>query len=132
MIKVLTTIASLLTIGFGLWHFTVPKVWRWYSYIDKQASELVLAVRATNIFFSLSLVLFGVINLLFLYCQPKNTFALKVVIGASAVLWLVRSILQIIYPQGSMNPYLQYGMLAGFISIFFLYTISLILVFKGA
>jgi len=61
--KVLTCIASLVSIGFGVWHFFVPKIWKWYSYIDIKASELVLAVKATNIFFSLSLVLIGVMNI---------------------------------------------------------------------
>ena len=44
MIKTLTTIGSLVTIGFGAWHFFVPTVWNWYAYIDPAATELNLPV----------------------------------------------------------------------------------------
>jgi hypothetical protein len=131
-IKTLVLIPSVLTIGFGLWHFFVPKVWKWYSYIDKSATELVLAVRAINVFFSLSLVIFGALNLIFLYRKPHDLFALKVVLGVSCLLWAGRVAMQIIYPQGTTNPYLNYGMTTAFIVIFTLYTVSLILLFVGA
>ena len=42
------------SVGFGMWHFFVPKAWKWYSYIDINATELVAAVRAINVFFSFS------------------------------------------------------------------------------
>jgi hypothetical protein len=60
--KILVTIGSTASIGFGIWHFSVPKVWKWYSYIDPTATELIVAVRAINVFFSLSLVLFGIME----------------------------------------------------------------------
>jgi hypothetical protein len=55
--KLLMSFGSAMSIGFGLWHFLVPRVWNWYSYIYESATELVLAVRAIKVFFSLSLVL---------------------------------------------------------------------------
>ena len=55
VIRILITIGSLISVGFGIWHFFVPKLWKWYSYIDSRAKELIVAVRAINIFFSLSL-----------------------------------------------------------------------------
>lgn len=55
--KILVLISSVASIGFGIWHFFVPTIWKWYSYIDINATELVAAVRAINVFFSLSLVL---------------------------------------------------------------------------
>lgn len=122
-----TTFASILTIGFGIWHFFVPRIWNWYRYIDKDATELILAVRAINYFFSLCLVLIGVINIILVWRDPWELFSLIVVIAASAFLWLNRIILQLIYPQGSQSKALQYGMLAtfsiiflGFILIFYL------------
>lgn len=33
-----------------------PGMWKWYSYIDPNATELIAAIRAINMFFSLSLV----------------------------------------------------------------------------
>ena len=122
--KVLITIASIATIIFGLWHFTVPTVWKWYDYIDPSATELVLAVRATNVFFSLSLVLFGIANLIFLYVIGHRP-SIIAMLAISSTLWLVRCIMQVVYPQGTMNMALQYGMLTSFALIFTCYLVSL-------
>ena len=84
IVKVLVTIGSSASIGFGIWHFFVPKAWKWYSYIDINATELVVAVRAINVFFSLSLLLFGIINLLFIYGDKSNRYSLIVVLAATS------------------------------------------------
>lgn len=126
--KILVTIGSSASIGFGIWHFFVPRLWKWYSYIDAQATELIVAVRAINVFFSLSLVLFGVMNILLIYSEKANKYSIMVLLGATCILWLTRLVFQIIYPQGSMNPVLQYGMLAAFIVITLCYLVALYLV----
>lgn len=125
LIKVLVTMGSAATMGFGIWHFFVPKTWNWYSYMDAGATELIVAVRAVNLFFSLSLVLFGMLNLLFIYGSKANRYSIIVMLAATCILWLTRLAFQIIHPQGSINPLLQYGMLAGFIIITLCYMISL-------
>lgn len=127
MVKILVTLASLCTIGFGVWHFFVPAQWDWYSYISPQASELAVAIRAINVFFSLSLVLFGAVNLLFVYFAPEK-FNLIVVLGTSFILWTVRCLFQIIFPQGSANPWLQYGMLTAFVLIWGCFAVALLIV----
>ena len=124
-VKVLVTIGGSASIGFGIWHFFVPKVWNWYSYIDPRATELIIAIRAINVFFSLSLVLFGVLNMLFIHGDKANRYSIIVILAATSILWLTRSIFQLVYPQGSINPLLQYGMLAAFISITLCYVFSL-------
>ena len=129
LVKILVMIGSSASIGFGIWHFFVPKVWKWYSYIESNATELVAAVRAINAFFSLSLILFGLINIILVYGDRSNKFSIIVVLAATCVLWLTRVFFQIIYPQGSLYPGLQYGMLAAFIIIFLCYTFSLYIVF---
>jgi hypothetical protein len=125
----LVAIGSGASIGFGLWHFFVPGIWNWFSYIDSKATELVIAIRAINVFFSLSLVLFGVINILLIFGDKSNRYSMIVVLAATCVLWLVRLVFQIIYPQGSINPILQFGMLSAFIIINLCYVISLIIMF---
>jgi hypothetical protein len=127
MVKFLVTFGSVCTIGFGAWHFFVPMLWDWYSYIDPKATELVVAVRAINVFFSLSLVLFGVANLLFVYFSATR-FPLIVMLALTSVLWAVRCLFQIIHPQGSASAILQYGMLSAFIIIFLCYLVSLLMV----
>jgi len=128
LVKVLVIVGSSASIGFGIWHFFVPKAWNWYSYIDITATELVVAIRAINVFFSLSLVLFGIVNLLFICGEKSNTYSITVMLVATCVLWITRLAFQLINPQGSMNPVLQYGMLSAFIIVCLCYIISLYLV----
>jgi hypothetical protein len=128
LVKVLVAIGSSASIGFGMWHFFVPKAWKWYSYIDINATELVAAVRAINVFFSLSLVLFGIVNILFVYGSRSNRYSIVVMLSATCILWVTRLVFQIIYPQGSMSPVLQYGMLSAFIIVSLCYIISLYII----
>jgi hypothetical protein len=128
LVKILVTIGSSASIGFGVWHFFVPAAWKWYSYIDSRATELIVAVRAINVFFSLSLVLFGALNLLFIHGGKANRYSIVVMLTATCILWLTRLVFQLIYPQGSINPVLQYGMLSAFIVVNLCYMISLFVV----
>ncbi|MHB8135030.1 MAG: hypothetical protein ACYDH1_12505 [Anaerolineaceae bacterium] len=125
--KILVAIGSGASIGFSIWHFFVPGIWNWFSYIDSKATELVIAIQANNVFFSLSLVLFGVINLLLIFGDMSNRYSMIAVLAATCFLWLTRLVFQIIYPQGSINPFLQFGMLSAFITINLCYIISLII-----
>ena len=124
-VKILVGIGSSASIGFGIWHFFVPGIWNWFSYFDSKATELVTAVRAINVFFSLSLVLFGIVNILLVYGGKSNRYSIIVMLSATCILWLTRLVMQINYPQGSINPILQYGMLSAFIIINLCYIISL-------
>jgi hypothetical protein len=128
LVKILVIIGSGASIGFGVWHFFVPGLWNWYAYIDSHATELVIAVRAINIFFSLSLVLLGILNILLVYGGKSNRYSITVMLAATSLLWLTRVFLQVIYPQGSLYPGLQYGMLAAFILVSLCYVISLIMI----
>jgi hypothetical protein len=127
LVKVLVLIGSTVSMGFGVWHFFVPTWCDWYSYIDPSATELLLAVRAINAFFSLSLVLFGVVNVLLVWGGRSDKYSIVVVLAATCVLWATRVVFQLVYPQGSANPTLQYGMLAAFSVVFLCYAISLFL-----
>jgi len=131
LVKILVLIGSAVSIGFGVWHFFVPTWWDWYSYIDRSATELVLAVRAINAFFSLSLVLFGVVNVLLVCGGRSNRYSIVVFLAATCVLWMTRVVLQLVYPQGSANPVLQYGMLSAFIVVLLCYVASLVIVALG-
>ena len=124
-VKILVTIGSSASIAFGVWHFFVPSLWKWYSYINPNATELIVAVRAINVFFSLSLVLVGALNLLFIFSGKANRYSIIALLAATCILWLTRLVFQVICPQGSMNLLLQYGMLAAFIVISLCYLISL-------
>ena len=124
LVKILVIIGSSASIGFGIWHFFVPAAWKWYTYIDSHATELIAAVRAINAFFSLSLVLFGLVNILLISGGRSNRYSILVMLAATSILWLTRVVFQVIYPQGSLVPGLQYGMLSAFIIVALCYLIS--------
>ena len=126
LVKILVMIGSSASIGFGIWHFFVPKAWKWYSYIDANATELAAAVRAINAFFSLSLVLFGIVNILLIYGDKSNRYSIIVMLSATTILWMTRVAFQLIYPQGSLIPGLQYGMLSAFVIVTLCYLIPLL------
>jgi hypothetical protein len=126
IVKILVIFGSSASIGFGIWHFFVPKAWNWYTYIDSNATELVPAIRAINAFFSLSLILFGMMSILLICGDRSNRYSIIVVLTATSILWLTRVLLQVIYPQGSFNPGLQYGMLSAFVIVTLCYLISLL------
>lgn len=124
--KALVTIGSTASIGFGAWHFFVPRAWNWYAFMDPSATELVVAVRAINVFFSLCLVLFGFMNGALAFGKETGRFATLVVLGATVILWTTRVALQVVFPQGSASATLQYGMLAAFAVVLACYLVPLI------
>jgi hypothetical protein len=128
LIKTLTTIGSIISIAFGIWHFFIPGIWNWYSYIDKNATELVIAVRVINIFFSLLLVLLGISNIIIVFRRQLDRFSTIVILSISTILWTSRLILQIVYPQGSQNSLIQFSMLFVFALVWCCYAISLFLI----
>ncbi len=95
--------------------------------MSPDAGELAVAVQATNVFFSLCLVLIGLANVLVVFFS-RSRLSMTVMLALSSILWAVRCMMQIIYPQGSISPWLQYGMLSAFILIFACFFISLLLV----
>lgn len=129
--KILTYAGSIVSIGFGMWHFFVPTIWKWYSYIDVKALELVLAIRATNIFFSFSLVLIGLMNIVLVSSRHSSKHTIITILAVNIILWLTRVVLQIIAPQGTINFFIQYGMLSTFVLVLILYVGALVLYVKG-
>jgi len=123
-VVVLLTIGSAITICFGSWHLFVPAIWNWYSCFPSEATELVVAVRAINVFFSMSLVVFGAVMLVFIYRKPMITFYARTMSISLTLLWGMRVAMQLIWPQGSITPALRYGMLAIFMLTFALFAVS--------
>jgi hypothetical protein len=70
--------------------------------------------------------LFGLVNILLMYGDKSNRYSIIVMLSATCVLWITRVTFQIIYPQGSLYPGLQYGMLAAFVVVAMCYLLSLL------
>ena len=122
-LRLFIVVPSLLAIGFGVWHFTVPTVWNWWSAIRPEATELVLAVRAINTLFSLLLTLHGVVTILLSLRRPVERFALGLLLAASVVLWGCRVGLQVVSPQGAQIPGVAPAMLSIFIALLATYAV---------
>lgn len=131
IVKVTTLIGSLITLGFGAWHLFVPQIWHWYRYFDPEATELVAAVRAINFFFSLSLIFLGAVTILFALRRPVVPFYLRVQLLAMALLWGLRVGMQLLYPQGTIDPLFRYGRLAAFVLTFLLFLVAYLGALRG-
>jgi hypothetical protein len=128
LVKILVFLGSGASIGFGLWHFYVPKMYRWYTYIDAKATELFIAIRAVNDFFSLSLILFGAVNILLVFGENTSTYSLAVMLSATCIMWVTRVVFQVFYPQGTINPVIRWGILGVFVSVSLCYAVSLFII----
>jgi hypothetical protein len=107
-------IGGVVALGFGLWHFAVPGLYRWQSYVPDAPESLVRAVDATNFFFSFSLSMIGVTSIV----MPLITDAAEPIsrfwLWANVGLWTTRLVYQLVKPQGSHSPALRWGMSAAF------------------
>ena len=103
-------------LGFGIWHFAVPELYGWRSYVPEAPDTLVDAVAATNFFFSLSLSIFGAANVAAPFLGDSSTPAGRSWLWANVGLWTTRALYQIIKPQGTHNPALQWGMTGAFVA----------------
>lgn len=84
--------------AFGAWHFFIPYLLRWYSYIPDAPRNLVVSMDWTNFF--LSLLLCGVSVLLIVLHREvmrRQRTALALYTFLTAV-WLIRIVLTAIYP----------------------------------
>jgi len=102
-------------LGFGLWHFAVPGIYGWQSYVPEAPQSLVDAVAATNFFMSLSLSMFGASNIVMPLLAESATPLGRYWLWANVGLWTTRVVYQLVKPQGSHNPALQWGMTGAFV-----------------
>ena len=108
-------VGGAVALGFGLWHFTVPGAYGWQSYVPEAPQTLVDAVAATNFFMSFSLSLIGASNIVMPLLAESATPVGRYWLWANVGLWTTRAAYQLVKPQGSHNPALQWGMTGAFI-----------------
>ena len=115
MLKIVILVGSIITIGFAIWHFIVPWKYRWFSYMPNIPKELENAIKATNFFFSLSLLLLGSLSLIVTSMLWTNIQIIQIMLIIMSVLWTSRVVYQIIYPQGKQIQHLSTIMLGMFL-----------------
>ena len=96
--KVVYYIGVSLSLSVGLWHFFVPLMFKWYSYIPGEYRNLVVGIDWTNLCFSF--LLCGVSLLLLFW--GKKVFAMNVeaitVYCFLVLTWLFRVLLSVCEP----------------------------------
>lgn len=125
--KALYYTGMVLSLLVGLWHFFVPWMFAWYSYIPASYKNLIVGIDWTNLCFSL--FLFGASLLMLLWGRKvfaMNREAVTVYSGLTFV-WVFRVALAIIEPWPlepvAFPAYLQF---AGAVLIMVLLLIPLI------
>ncbi|MFX0092923.1 MAG: hypothetical protein ACFFBD_14285 [Candidatus Hodarchaeota archaeon] len=101
-IRVTVIIAGVITVLFGIWHFFVPWLYSWYGYMAAMPDELINTITTTNFFFSISLVLFGITVIAESSWQWQDKGSIKIVLTVTSILWVIRVVCQIAWPQGAM------------------------------
>jgi hypothetical protein len=127
LFRLLVIAGGTVSVGFGIWHFFVPATYGWWAAIVDETGELVRAVRAINIFFSLSLAIFGLQSILFTLHEWANLFVMRVQLAAMTALWTARVALQIAYPQGALIGIAPI-MLGSFVIVLLCFLVPLVLV----
>ncbi len=96
--KLLYYIGVFLSMLVGVWHFFVPLMFQWYSYIPNEYQNLIVGIDWTNFFFSLLLA--GLSLLLILFCKKVFDANKDVLIfyGFLVVVWFCRAAITFIEP----------------------------------
>ncbi|GAA0179590.1 hypothetical protein SH2C18_24310 [Clostridium sediminicola] len=126
--KLSCIIASVLTIVIGISHFFVPFIFPWESFIKELYPPIKWALFAMNYFFSLLLLLGGILTLVAEFKWGMVKGIRKCILGGMGLFWLAGSIYEVIYPFPIMEA--RWVLPGVALVIFSLYGISLISIKK--
>ena len=127
--KIIYIIGLLLSSGVGIWHFTAPYLYKWYSYIPNAPKEIIVSIDYVNYFFSLLLTGLSIILIILhkeVFSKNKSSVMFY---GFLVFVWLNRVIITIILPWPNNIPF-TIGLISAFSTIFILQLIPLIYILK--
>lgn len=126
MIRGMYTLGLVISLLIGIWHFFVPYMFSWYSYIPDVPIQIKVSIDYINFFFSLLLA--G--NSLSLLCLKKRIFAgnreALVFYSFLVFVWLCRVIIIIILPWNGVYDLMFMGQLVGFTVLFIIMLIPML------
>lgn len=122
--KILLIVGGSITLCFGVWHFFVPTNYKWFSYLTTVPNELKNAIKASNFFISAMLVILGVETLYFTIVESSEIAIIMILMSG---LWLIRTVYQIVNPQGSSIQHRAEVMTAIFVFASLCFIIPLII-----
>ena len=116
----------------GLWHFTVPYLFHWYSYIPHEYKNLVVGIDWINFFFSLLLTGYSLLLIFFkkkIFNGNKDIF---IMYGFMVFVWFCRVAITFIRPW-PLEPaaWSAYGQQIAAFVIFLLLLIPFAYLLKG-
>lgn len=103
--KILINTGLIISFGFGVWHFLIPTLYKWFDYIPNAPDNLIVAIRWTNFFFSLMLSGYSLLLLLLQKRIIARDFIALMFYGFLVFLWLCRVIMTIILPWSGFGVY---------------------------
>jgi hypothetical protein len=96
--EILYSIGLALSTLVGLWHFTVPYMFQWHSYIPNEYKNLIVGIDWTNFFFSLLLAGYSLI-LIFMKKRAFNkNKEILIMYGFMVFVWFCRVAITFIEP----------------------------------
>jgi len=103
-IKVLYYVSLTVSTLVGLWHFFVPRLFRWYDYLPMQYENLIVGIDYTNYCFSA--LLFGISLILILLGKSAFSLNRETIIFYSflTVVWVFRACLAVFIKPWPMEP----------------------------
>ncbi len=117
--KILYYTGTVLSMLVGLWHFTVPWMFGWASYIPYET--LVVSVNYVNLCFSFLLLGLSLILLMWggkVFAENREAVFLY---GFLLLVWIFRVVVAVVYPcPPEANVWMSYGQLAGSVIVMLL------------
>ncbi len=98
--KISILIVLIISTIFGLWHFIIPYMFKWYSYIPKAPITLIVSIDWTNFFMALLLSGNSLLLIIFRKRLYERDILAKVFYGFIVFVWLCRIIITVILPWG--------------------------------
>jgi hypothetical protein len=96
--KIIYIIGLILSTCIGVWHFTAPYLYKWYSYIPDAPIEIKRSIDYTNYFFSLLLTGLSIILIIFTNRIFNKNVEILTFYGFLVFVWLNRIIINILLP----------------------------------
>ena len=96
--EILYIIGLILSAAVGLWHFSVPYLFQWYSYIPNEYESLIVGIEWINFFFSLLLSGYSLLLIFFrkkIFSGNKDLF---IMYGFMVFVWFCRVVITFIKP----------------------------------
>jgi len=96
--KIMYLIGLILSTLIGIWHFFVPYLYQWYSYIPDEYKALIVGIDWTNFFFSLLLTGYSILLIIMkekVFNKNKEMF---IMYGFMVFVWFCRVAITFINP----------------------------------